>query len=103
MFFFLAPPVVDMGQRNFTAEVGEEITFNCTVSSLIKVQDVWWDRPYFVNSFQHVNQLDNTEHTTYFLYIDEADVNHTGSYQCCARNEIGDSCSAATYLVVSSK
>ncbi|XP_071159627.1 hemicentin-1-like isoform X20 [Mytilus edulis] len=99
------PPTVTVLQPSYSITVGNSVTLECTVSSVLPVTSVQWQRNVggsitTITSTSNPNKYSGNTVTTPSLTISVTALSDTGDYTCLASNSVGTGQSTVTTLTV---
>ncbi|XP_063428583.1 hemicentin-1-like isoform X6 [Mytilus trossulus] len=99
------PPTVTVLQPSYSITVGNSVTLECTVSSVLPVTSVQWQRNVggiitTITSTSNTNKYSGNTVTTPSLTISVTALSDTGDYTCFATNSVGSGQSTVTTLTV---
>ncbi|XP_071159624.1 hemicentin-1-like isoform X17 [Mytilus edulis] len=99
------PPTVTVLQPSYSITVGNSVTLECTVSSVLPVTSVQWQRNVggvitTITSTSNTNKYSGNTVTTPSLSISVTALSDTGDYTCFATNSVGTGQSTVTTLTV---
>ncbi|XP_071159621.1 hemicentin-1-like isoform X14 [Mytilus edulis] len=99
------PPTVTVLQPSYSITVGDSVTLECTVSSVLPVTSVQWQRNVggtitTITSTSNTNKYSGNTVTTPSLTISVTALSDTGDYTCFATNSVGTGQSTITTLTV---
>ncbi|GBP77304.1 Hemicentin-1 [Eumeta japonica] len=95
--FGLEPPILAKDLTKFTAQQGKSVKIQCRISRGKPPPEVHWKRK--INNSYYTILTDGVNEKSNELLISKAEVHHTGTYTCIAKNAVGEDYYDVTLLI----